>query len=229
MIIDLSNIKTFLINLEKDEEKKKSSISTLNKANISNVNIFNAIERSPGRIGLAISFKKIFSKIENHSDPILICEDDIRINKTNLLDIDKIEIPDNADALYIGISRNGYSGGINPYVEFYGKSYTQERPPYRGLVVKQINDNVYRIYNMLSAHAIILINSEYTKFLNNAIDLAIINGGHQDIVRALTMPYWNIYALNAPIFYQDGINEQETNFRISDLPSNRISNNLSLL
>jgi GR25 family glycosyltransferase involved in LPS biosynthesis len=230
MIISFSNLQTCVISLKRDIEKRDSTTKYLKSCGINNISFFDAIERNPGRTGLAMSFKKILSKNIEKIHPILICEDDIIKNSQS--NISSIEIPDDADALYLGITKHGYTPYINPYNDPYGASYSNHRDrslhPSK-IVAKKINDDLYRIYNMLSAHAIVMINPEYTKFLSNAIDIAILNGGHQDIVRASTMAYWNIYALDIPLFHQGSSHDSSTKIQLSKLGKSETTDRLEYL
>jgi hypothetical protein len=224
MKIKLPELKAYIINLEDHEQKKETSIAALSSVGITDISVFKAFEKNPGRVGLSMSFREIFKQIDGHEDPILICEDDIAFNP--VFNLNEIEIPDDADALYIGIDRNGRIPFINPYLNRFGPPYIEPRDKQkegRRLVVKKINEDVYRAYNMLAAHAIVMINNSYTKFLENALEVPILNGGHQDLVRATTMPYFKIYALNIPVFYQKGPNEISTNVVISDLSDEFVS------
>jgi len=224
--INFSEIKSYIITLPENKEKIETTRQAMQSIGFNDPKIFLATKMNPGRTGLVKSFKNLFNLIKDHDEPILICEEDIEINPSYSLEA--VDIPDDADALYIGISKWGRSSGINPYWDKNAESYIPNKQIFEGIVVKQVNSDIYRIYNMLSAHAVILINKEYTSFLNKAISFAEINGGHQDIVRSTTMPYWNIYALNNPIFYQRDL-EQHTNFKISELESDRISYNLDII
>jgi hypothetical protein len=224
MKINLSSLKTYLINLEKHTEKKDNAIAALNSVGITDISVFKAFEENPSRVGLSMSFREIFKQINGHEDPVLICEDDIKLN--SLFSLSEIEIPDDADALYIGIDRNGRIPFINPYVDRFGPNYLEARDKQkegRRIVVKKINEDVYRAYNMLAAHSIIMINKDYTNFLENALEIPILNGGHQDLVRATTMPYFKVYALSVPVFYQEGPNEISTNVVISNLSDEFVS------
>jgi hypothetical protein len=224
MKIIFSELPAYVINLEEDIDKRTSAINALGTIGIKDVTVAKALKRTPGRTGLAMSFKKIFSKIDGHSSPILICEDDILTNP--LFKLKEIDIPDDADALYLGTSVYGRSAFINPYANPRGEAYQEFKDRNKEgekLVVRKVTDDLYQIYNMLSAHAVVMINKDYTKFLKNALDLPILNGGHQDLVRATTMPYYKVYALDIPAFYQSGPHEHLSNIKISSLPNEKIS------
>jgi hypothetical protein len=228
MIIDFKNIKSYFINLDKDKKRAKSARFAIKSSGIKNIKRYSAIPFDPGRTGLAMTFKNLFKEISNHQEPVLICEDDIKLNpKFNL---ERFEIPDDADALYIGISLYGVSTHINPYLSKGSPNYSQKRYLIDEKVkAVRVSDDIYRIYNMLNAHGVIMINNEYTKFLEKSMDIAINSGGHQDQVRAYTMPYWNIYALNVPMFFQDNNRTEEHDLVLSNFPENRITDSLALL
>jgi hypothetical protein len=99
----------------------------------------------------------------------------------------KIEIPDDADAIYLGISSwgrmNGHSG---PYVQS-----------------KKICHDIYRVYNMLGAHSVLYLNQEYLKMCQRiAYHAGHITKDFQDIGFAEIQRWFNIYAFDDPLFYQ---------------------------
>jgi hypothetical protein len=229
VIIDFKNIDSYFINLDKDTEKAKSAYLAMKSCGINSVHRYPATQFDPGRTGLAITFKNLFKKISNHQEPVLICEDDIKLNSK--FNLERFELPDDADALYVGISIYGVDTHINPYLSKNSPNYSKERNDFdQRIKAVRVSDDIYRIYNMLNAHGVIMINSEYTKFLEKSIQVAIDSGGHQDQVRAYTMPYWNVYALNIPMFFQDvDWKPHEHDLVLSNLEENKITDNLALL
>jgi hypothetical protein len=229
MIIDFKNIDSYFINLNKDTEKAKSALLAMKSCGIKKIRRYPATQFDPARTGLAITFKNLFKKISNHQEPVLICEDDIKLNPKFILK--RFEVPDDADALYVGISIYGVDTHINPYLSKSSPNYSEGRNALdQRIRAVRISDDIYRIYNMLNAHGVIMINNEYTKFLEKSIQVAIDSGGHQDMVRAYTMPYWNVYALNIPMFFQDvDWKPDEHDLVLSDFPESRITDNIALL
>jgi len=229
MIIDFKDIDSYFINLDKDTEKAKSAYAAMENCGIKNIKRYSATAFNPARTGLAITFKSLFKEISDHQDPVLICEDDIKLNpKFNL---EKFEIPDDADALYVGICLWGVDTHINPYLNKNSPNYSKKRNLFDERIrAVKVSSDIYRIYNMLNAHGVIMINNEYTKFLEKSMQVAIDSGGHQDQVRAYTMPYWNVYALDVPMFFQDADWKlEEHDLVLSNFAENRITDDLALL
>jgi len=104
------------------------------------------------------------------------------------------DVPANADAYYLGNSIFGLYGGS-------GK---------KKIALEQFDEQSFRIYNMLAAHAIVYLNKEYIEFLERATAFQLSIRDNQDKARAETMKYWNIYSAAKPMFYQNGVHEPVT-------------------
>jgi hypothetical protein len=76
------------------------------------------------------------------------------------------------------------------------------------------SEGTYRLYNMLAAHAILYTDPEYVKFLARATEFNVYVKTNQDKARAETMKYWNIYASQTPMFYQQGKYTRFTKFSL---------------
>ena len=189
MKIDLKEIPVYYINMDSKPERKEAIELMLHNAGFKNVTRYPGNVSHHPSVGCALSHQSLLNFLleEKIDTPFLILEDDAMISKdfTSI-----IEVPDNSDAVYLGLSTSARMW-----------NYTV-----LDMVAKKINDDYYQIYNMLAAHAILYTNIDYVKFLSKAIKLAIEVEGHQDIVRSTTMKYFNVYAKNKPIFFQ---NDQE--------------------
>jgi hypothetical protein len=228
MIIELNKLNSYFINLDEHPERAASASSAIKECGLTIVNRYPAIAFKPPRTGLALTFMNLFEEISDHPEPVLICEDDIKKNPS--FELDRLEIPDDADALYVGITSWGVSTTINQYLRKDSPAYSAPREPDRRIKATRVNQDIFRIYNMLSAHGIIMINPKYTKFLQGALHIALESGGHQDQIRAYTMPYWNIYALDIPMFFQDDpVRPKERNLQLSLFTNAMITGDLSLL
>lgn len=186
MNIDIRNVPVYYINLDSHSERKNNIEAMLSNAGFTNVHRFSAIKNDHPSLGCALSHKAILDKIiaDGIDVPFLILEDDASIlNNFN----PEVVVPDNADAVYLGLTTSARMW-----------NYTV-----LDMVVSNVDDEVFRIYNLLAAHAILYTNIEYVKFLARAIQTAIDVDGHQDIVRASTMKFFNIYAKNNAIFFQN--------------------------
>ena len=116
---------------------------------------------------------------------ILILEDDVEMYK-NLNSETDIEIPEDTDAFYLGFSTCGGSKVINLH----------DGPS----LVKKISDKHIRIYNMLSAHAIIYKSKKYKEKVIQ--ELTNLKGYHCDVIMSRLHPNYIIYGLHYTLFYQ---------------------------
>jgi hypothetical protein len=193
MKINLLDIPTYFINLDDHTDKRKSTEDLLEKLGFNNVNRVAGVYNENSRVGCTLAHAKALDlALERGGAPFLILEDDIALknNKTSF------DIPDTADAFYLGISRWGLYGGTG----------------HRQISLEKHNEELYRIYNMLSAHAILYLNDEYAKMLLKSYKFYVDTKDVQDKGNAELMKYYEVYALSSPMFYQEGINEKETNF-----------------
>jgi hypothetical protein len=65
---------------------------------------------------------------------------------------------------------------------------------------------IVRIYNMLSAHAILYINSDYVDLCKRISYNGYLISDHHDIGFAEVQRYYEIYAFDSPLFYQTSSN-----------------------
>lgn len=96
--------------------------------------------------------------------PILLLEDDARIRKP-LPDV--MDIPDECKLMYLGGSN--YNCG----------------PPKPNMYLKDYNSSFYRVYYMLSAHAILIPNKEGAKLIASSYVTAIFKGIFNDVSLSL--------------------------------------------
>lgn len=122
--------------------------------------------------------------------PFLILEDDALIEAGRPL---SIEVPDDADACYLGISSFGSASNASLYTHApSGILYSETRAP-----------RLARVYNMLSTHAIFVLREEFARnWLRCAVEATIRRNCPVDVLLARTHPYYNTYALRSPMFYQ---------------------------
>lgn len=182
MNLRLTSIPVFYINLDECEEKRKRTETMLKTIGFEHVQRISAIKHPSGRIiGCARSHHEI---LKSHKPPFIILEDDCTLNRDFLYDI---EIPNDADALYLGISHWGrYLNHSGPYVH-----------------TKKVDDFVVRVYNMLATHAIMYISDSYVdicKRISYHFGYEIEN--HLDIGFAEVQKLYNVYCLDEPLFRQ---------------------------
>lgn len=196
MKINLLDIPVFYINTKNAEEKDKKTRAMLEGLGFKNINRFEGVYIKEPKVGCAVSHNSLLEKILDTEHPVLILEDDVEIFQFNA----EIEVPDNSDAIYLGLSKYGID--LNS--------------PNQNVVSKTkydiIDKNICKLHNMLSAHAVLLINKEYKYSIYSDIKKQIEIKDNQDKARARSMAKFNVYGLRKPMFYQAGYNKSSTMF-----------------
>jgi hypothetical protein len=182
MIINLLDVPVYYINLDSDDDKRKSTETLLKRMGFRNVQRISAIFHPKGRIiGCARSHYEVLKEAK---PPFIIIEDDCALNKDF---VNEIEIPDNADALYLGISHWGrYLNHSGPYVHY-----------------ESVNDEIVRVYNMLATHAIMYLSQSYVDICKRiSYHYGYEVEGHLDIGFAEIHKFYNVYSYDEPLFRQ---------------------------
>lgn len=198
MKINIKNLSTYYINLDSKEERRRSTEHTLNRLNFTSVTRVSGIEEEDGKVGCAKSQHKVLSDISIKT-PFLLMEDDCVFTGNNEYEF---EIPDDADALFIGNSQWAR------YLNFSG--------PF--LHYRKIDDNIVQVYNMLAAHAVVYFSEEFRQVcsrISKYCGYQILD--HMDNGYAEIQKYYNVYALNSPFFKQSGHNGGVTSSKITDI------------
>jgi hypothetical protein len=209
MIIDLTTVPVYIINMDKDSEKLESATRNLLELGFTDIKRFPAQQIKTPKLGCATSHNELLKIISVESGPVLVVEDDIAISGNRNMEI---YIPDDADAVYLGISMYGLYGGRGT----------------RKVSAERISPDLYRLYNMLSAHAILYLNNEYSKFLVKSTEFMMSIKDNQDKSRASTMKFFKVYALNRPMFYQSGKYEHVTNIKLDSYRKNIVDKHDSM-
>jgi len=194
MKIDIRNFPTFYINMDKDEDRQKDMIALGKDVGFKNYSRSKAVSipKKP-RSGCAKSHFNIFKDI---NQPTIILEDDCVIRNDSYI----INIPDDADALYLGLSHWGFLNNESKLKNFNYKKHEEFQ-------------DIYIIDGMLASHAILYISPEYIDMAKRIAKWSSDNNHHIDQGFALMQKYFNVYALKKPIFYQHS-NTQATNITL---------------
>lgn len=118
--------------------------------------------------------------------PFMILEDDVKWYRDS---VTSLEIPDDADLLYTGIS----NFGITHVRSFPNVVCCQECPRY---------DGIARIKNMLSTHSIVVCSMYGLLTLQKCFMEDYFKNRPYDTTIAFMQPFINAYALAKPLFYQ---------------------------
>jgi hypothetical protein len=198
MIINLKNILTIYVcpdHNEKYNKRKNHMDKLLIELGFTNfIHYKSSSEKYPFCLNNATI--DIFSK---YKPPFLFLEDDIECNFDTISD--ELNIPDDTDAFYLGLSKvgghkyNNYNEGSS---EFLQTNY----------------DNILKIKNMLSAHAILYISPKYIHNLRNL--LITKPTYYNDVIMSQNQYKYNVYCYDYCYFYQsneyDG-HEEATRFK----------------
>ena len=184
MNLDLRDIPAIYINLKKDVDKNESMKSMLNQYGFNNIIRLNA-EYTPDNplVGCSLSHYNALSEID---PPFIVFEDDCIVKTFR----STIEIPDDSEAVYLGISS-------------WGRMNSHSGPCVQS---ESIGFGMVRIYNMLSAHSVLYLDEEYTSLCRRISYNSYETAQHQDIGFAEIQRYYNVYAFNDPLFYQTSSN-----------------------
>lgn len=188
--LNLLKVPVYVINLKEDLDKKNKINNLLLDAGFTDINWHPGVLAENKTVGVATSHNNLLNKLKDKDTPFLVLEDDVSIFDLKTF----IEVPLDADAYYLGNSSWGLYGGS-------GK---------KKISVSRYNQDTYRVYNMLAAHAIVYLNKDYVRFLHQATSFNLMIKTNQDKARAETMKYWNIYSATRPMFYQNGRHEAAT-------------------
>ena len=185
MNLDLREIPAVYMNLEQHTEKNENMQKILKECGFKTIIRVEGVLRPDNPVaGCSAAHHKGLMEID---PPFVLFEDDCMIKNFR----PEIEIPDDADAVYLGVSSwgrmNGHSG---PFVQY-----------------KKINDELCRIYNMLSGHAILYMKKDYINMCKRiCYHAGYVIEDYQDIGFAEIQRWFNVYAFDDPFFYQTSSN-----------------------
>jgi hypothetical protein len=201
MIIDITKIPVLLITIESAKERHDKLNVIFNSIGFNNVEYINGKILDKTNLSfMEIQKKKSALVADAHIEaltkvkpPFLILEDDINI--TGFFK-PQIEVPDDADCLYIGSSVWGMVNGVSTG---YGTTGTK------------VNDVVCRTHNMLGIHSIVYITKDYIDATISNLKNCNDKEKFCDECIAEEMINYKTYCVNYPYFYQnDGHNDLVT-------------------
>ena len=179
MKINLKNLKIAYINLESYPNRNQTMINMLEGFGLDFVRV-EGVKEYVGEYDLIADAHLKALEL----DPDLILEDDCLPYDYR----EEIEVPDDADVVFLGVST--------------GTTHTN-KPKY-----KKLSNDIYRLYDMTSLHAVLYITQEGKQWLRNAHILTAKENIGFDMATAKLMPTIKAYGLNRPIWYQADVESQ---------------------
>lgn len=204
MIIDIRKISGSYINLDRHLEKNESMKNMIQRFRFKDMQRFSGIDRPDSAlIGCASSHLEILSSISGiHT----ILEDDCQLQNYSPF----FEVPDNTDAIYLGLSSWAYNGET-------GLEWVHDFAPVPGY------KNLFKVNNMLATHAITYVSQRYVDACIEVAKDCIENEIHVDCGFARIQKDFNVYGLINPIFYQSS-NTFYTKISFNQIKRNNIKN-----
>lgn len=200
--INLTEIPAHYINLKKDVEKNKNVSNLLTNLEFITIKRHEGILHDKSNVGCSRAHYQALKKLNT---PFILFEDDVVE-----LDFKKnIHIPIDADAIYLGNSSWGrFNSSSGPFLRYR----------------KETNE-LYRIFNMLSGHAILYLSEEYKEVCKKISYYFgyVLEDHYQDIGFAEIQKYFNVYCFNSPMFFQTS-NPEATNKKLMEYPIEKVDN-----
>lgn len=185
MRINLKNFQVAYINLDQFPNKNQTMVNMLENFELNYFRVEGVESEEYDPIAIAH-----VNALDAGAD--LILEDDCLPTQYYR---DSFEVPDEADVVYLGIST--------------GTTYVHS-PKYQ-----KISDELYKINDMTSVHAVLYLTDAGKQWLRNAHDLTAEEKIGFDVATARLMPTVNVFGLNRPLWYQKDVPEQ-TNMTLDD-------------
>ena len=121
--------------------------------------------------------------------PFILLEDDVSFLSMDPNINNEIDVPDDADILYIGISCCSMNADSFEYANYY-----ESVPSYPSLV---------RVKNMLASHGIVICSPLGASAMQRTMMETWFSDRPWDVPMAYIQPYYHVYALRKPLVYQN--------------------------
>jgi hypothetical protein len=196
MKLDIKNLKTYVISPANGKYKERCEITLqrLKTIGFTNVELFISIPAENVVESLTHTEYAIFKKELDNDQPFTILEDDLGIHNN----IDSLEVPDDYDAIYLGLSKWAYPYSVDS-IGKPGYHIVRNAPEHS----KDFSEHLTKIEGVTSTHAIIFKGREFVKRIIETMDRFNGQRVHNDLIIAVNHKDFNVYALKGPMFYQD--------------------------
>jgi hypothetical protein len=200
MKIKLNSLKAVYLTLDKNVHKNSQIKKVLENFGFKDVTRVSGVPTPENYfIGNVDSLLKAVNQYSGQ--PMLVFEDDA----FPYMYVNEIEIPPDADAVWLGYSWWGAVVGGRSNETKLGFPHTSV-PGY---------PHLSRIYGCLTVHAVLFISDRFVKAVKNTLELDIktqkepAKAKASDWMLGNLQPEYNVYALNVPAFCQNDINKSQ--------------------
>ena len=197
--MDLRQVKIYVISpgVGKYMSRLRNTLKRLRNVGFQDVeHVFSVSDESPTN-SLSKTNLVIFEKEKDRTEPFIIIEDDIQVEDYISTDMWIISIPQDAVAVYLGVSQWVY-----PY-EYHTLSCGKNIRFVTPNETVSYDDRLVRIRGMTSTHAILFLNRSFLQTLSLCMRSYINVRTPHDLILATLQQHYNVYALKQPFFYQD--------------------------
>lgn len=216
MIISLNKIDIYYLTVPENftrkthiiEEFKEYSLKEINPVPYKNINgnFTNASKKlKSGITGFLRIIDRVCQETTRNFKPFIILEDDVKKMREFP---NNIELPDDSDICYIGLS-------------IWGMTNNQNNGVKNSVCYTNVNDDIMRVHNMLSTHGLLITSIRGLMTLQKCLlEDYYLNRGW-DMCLAQSQPFINAYALKNPLVYQyQEIGGQEKPTKITSVSLN---------
>lgn len=185
MKVELTSCKYYFLTCN-NEIRREHFLNEFKGLDVTEVHPVTDIDRIPSGItgfSRMLDLASFQQSRDKPFQPFVLMEDDIKKYRDFP---DFVDIPDDADILYIGLSSYGMSDYSHCYDVFY----------------KNVDSNIVRVFNMLSLHGLMICSIRGLLAFQKALFEAYFKNEPWDIAITRFQPYMNVYALRVPLVFQ---------------------------
>lgn len=198
MLLDIKKTRVYIISPGegKYRDRALTVFGRLMDAGFQQVTFFKSVKGVNNTASLTNTILEIFSRELHNDEPFIVLEDDCAV----FHDMNTIEIPDTAAALYLGVALWSYPYGVDT---LYGsRPHIVQNSP---LTVTSVSDELTQLRGMTGGHAILFRSRDFIKEFIHQLDLisnTVKDLPHDLLLSALHLSF-DVMALKNPMFYQD--------------------------
>ena len=202
--------------MEDAHQRKNDFVSWNKDLGFNNVTRIAGVYDNPYYIGLAKAFiNALEDGINLEEEKFIVFEDDAAPTEKFK---NEIEIPDDADAVYLGVGPWGFRRGQDP----------KGGADFNGSAFEEVNNfpEVFKIHSTLTCHAILYISKKYVKAALESYKKSIDLGhfGDAQIYFDGLFDKYNVYAIG-PFFYQNDLSKPSVLHATKNINMKELKNN----